>query len=318
MPSIITHDTFGRDVYNKHYSRIGEGNHEFRAFLLGNQGPDPLFYAFLTPQYLSCRRLGTTFHRQKPSELLAAFKQSLYILNEHERPIGKAYVDGFLCHYLLDSSAHPLVFACQKQLCAAGVDGLDERDKSEVHNLIEAEFDEMILYTRHEETIATFKPAEKILIAHNDVLTILSKMYAYVAMMVYQEFIPKEMFGRCVKNYRSMQRVYHSRTGIKRTALSKAEELFRRHSLYRCISLRDIKLTESQFDNHERSEWENPFTEQKSTKSFQDIYAQSLINITYVLELFSDDEISVETARQITRDLNFSGDPTQPILITAD
>ena len=50
MPALITHDFFGRDVYDRLYTFIGGSRDEADAFLLGNQGPDPLFYLVLSPQ----------------------------------------------------------------------------------------------------------------------------------------------------------------------------------------------------------------------------------------------------------------------------
>ena len=47
MPALITHDFFGRDVYDRLYTFIGGSRDEADAFLLGNQGPDPLFYPVL-------------------------------------------------------------------------------------------------------------------------------------------------------------------------------------------------------------------------------------------------------------------------------
>ena len=44
MPAILTHDFFGQDVYAAHSHVIGKSIDEKDAFLLGNQGPDPLFY----------------------------------------------------------------------------------------------------------------------------------------------------------------------------------------------------------------------------------------------------------------------------------
>ena len=45
MPSIITHDTFGQDIDRDLFTSIGGSRDEAEAFLLGNQGPDPLFYS---------------------------------------------------------------------------------------------------------------------------------------------------------------------------------------------------------------------------------------------------------------------------------
>ena len=52
MPAIITHDFFGRDVYDALFQTIGGSRDEADAFLLGNQGPDPLFYAAVSYTHL--------------------------------------------------------------------------------------------------------------------------------------------------------------------------------------------------------------------------------------------------------------------------
>ena len=49
MPAIITHDLFGEAVYEGDAYFIGIDPEQRFAFLLGNQGPDPLFYARANP-----------------------------------------------------------------------------------------------------------------------------------------------------------------------------------------------------------------------------------------------------------------------------
>ena len=51
MPAIITHDLFGKDVYGKTFDTIGGSRDAAEAFLLGNQGPDPLFFVAPDPRY---------------------------------------------------------------------------------------------------------------------------------------------------------------------------------------------------------------------------------------------------------------------------
>ena len=43
MPALITHHLFGEDVLPELPAGLVEGEEEVLAFLLGNQGPDPLF-----------------------------------------------------------------------------------------------------------------------------------------------------------------------------------------------------------------------------------------------------------------------------------
>ena len=96
MPAIITHDFFGRDVYDALFQTIGGSRDEADAFLLGNQGPDPLFYAVADFRSTAFHKLGNTMHSRKPAELLAALKDSLGVLDPEEKPLGRAYALGFL------------------------------------------------------------------------------------------------------------------------------------------------------------------------------------------------------------------------------
>ena len=50
MPAILTHDFFGKDAFDIAAGKLGFSTMEEReAFLLGNQGPDPLFYLAADP-----------------------------------------------------------------------------------------------------------------------------------------------------------------------------------------------------------------------------------------------------------------------------
>lgn len=319
MPSIITHDSFGQELYKERYTFIGETRDEYEAFLLGNQGPDPLFYSFLSPHLRKHLRLGNTMHQEKPNELLACFKQSLSILeSEEEQAVGRAYLLGFTGHYLLDSITHPLVFFNQYQLCDAGIKGLSNKDGNEVHALIESELDEMVLFTKRGTTVAQFNPSQEILKGSDAVLTTISKMYAYTAMTVYARFIPTNMYALALKSFRRTEALFHSKSGIKRELLGRVEELFRSYSFYRSMSHRAIEIEESSFGNHERNPWKNPYTSETSTKSFWDLYQEALEATSQAFASIDHESFDVSAARMITNDLDFSGMPTTVVLTVKD
>ena len=50
MPAIIAHDLFAKDVYHEVFESVGGSRDEAEAFLLGGQGPDPLFFAAVDPR----------------------------------------------------------------------------------------------------------------------------------------------------------------------------------------------------------------------------------------------------------------------------
>ena len=141
--------------------------------------------------------------------LLFALKESLGVLEDDEASIGRAYAAGFLSHYTLDSSMHPLVYSQQFAICDAGIVGLDRSDGNEVHAEIEREFDEMVLFTKLGRTIASYKPYEEALRASDRVLAIIGKMYAYFCMVALHEFVPVDMFPAAVKNFRTIQKLFY-------------------------------------------------------------------------------------------------------------
>ena len=196
MPAIITHDTFGQDAYARHFSSIGGTKDEAEAFLLGNQGPDPLFYSIANPLLSSVHRLGNIMHKEKPNEILVAFKQAINALDEADRSVGRAYALGFLGHYVLDSTMHPLVYFHEFQLCDAGEPGLSRTDGNEVHAVIESEYDEMVLTVKRGETVATFNPAVNILKGSDRMLRIVSLLYANMAFSVFGKIDPAQRVRR--------------------------------------------------------------------------------------------------------------------------
>lgn len=318
MPALITHDFFGRDVYDRLYTFIGGSRDEAEAFLLGNQGPDPLFYTVLSPQLREHNRLGSTMHNKKPSELLAALKNSLSILGSAEQEVGRAYALGFLCHYTLDSTMHPFVFFHEYQVCDAGEPGLSRADGSEVHGVIESELDELVLFEKRTETVATFNPSAEILNASNFVLRIISKMYAYVALTVYGEIIPATMFETAVKDFRIAQRLFYSPSGRKRAIIGRVEEPLRPYSFYRSMSHRPVALTTSQFDNRAHEAWENPFTGEVRTVGFWDLFDEALEKAQDNLFAFDEDTFDLAAAQEITHELDFSGEPVVALVVSVE
>ncbi|WP_080799838.1 zinc dependent phospholipase C family protein [Arabiibacter massiliensis] len=318
MPAIITHDFFGRDVYDRLFTLIGGSRDEADAFLLGNQGPDPLFYMVLSPQLRAHHRLGSIMHNKKPSELLAAFKSSLDILGSAEREVGRAYALGFLCHYTLDSTMHPFVFFHEYRLTDAGEPGLSRADGSEVHGVIESELDELVLFAKRGQTVATFNPSAEILNASDFALSVISKMYAYVALTVYGEIIPATMFATAVKDFRVAQRLFYSPSGRKRALIGRIEELARPFSFYKSMSHRPVELAESDFDNRAHEPWENPFTGEERTVGFWDLFDEALEKAQANIAAFDRDGFDLEAARALTHELDFSGEPVVAVLVAVE
>ena len=315
MPAILTHDFFGRDAAETVSSQVNLMSKDAHdAFLLGNQGPDPLFYLIIDPSISKQSRVGKLMHHARPAKLLLSLHDALSMLTRSERPVGEAYAAGFLCHYLLDTSMHPLVFANEHALCDAGIKNLDRSDASIVHAEIERELDEMVLYEKRHETVAKYRPYRKILRASDATLAIIDKLYFYMNLWTYSRTLELNTYSHAVKSFRVMQRAFWSPKGRLAGALGVVDRTFRhtRYSLVKAMSHRDRASAESTFANQGHSEWTNPFTGETSTESFWDLYEEALGRVFDAVDVFFSDDFDEEAAERLTGNLNFSGEPVDP------
>lgn len=309
MPALLTHDFQGRDLL-----RALGGNplrkDEHDAFLLGCQGPDPLFFLGTDPRYWQRKtwKLGSLMHNERTGRLLYELSQSLGMLSVEEAPIGRAYAHGFLSHYSLDRTAHPLIYAMEYRICDAGVEGLSRENKDEVHHLIESELDEMLLYRRTGGTVREIKPLNHALVAGDGVLGVVGKMYVYLALATYGETIDGQAFARAVRAYRRVERLLYSPSGAKRNVLGGIEEVVRPYSIVRAMARRPIRLETTWYANPQHLDWENPFTGELSRDSFDDLYAQALEESRRFIAVFDAPGFNEAGAGRLTGGLNFSGD----------
>ena len=318
MPAIITHDFFGHRAYEKHSSHVGYSFDEHDAFILGSQGPDPLFYLIVNPLLKDQSSLGGALHAEKPASVLFAMRQAAELLDEGERPVGRAYALGFLCHYLLDRAVHPLVYAQEYALCDAGEPGLTRQDGSNVHAVIETELDEMVLFTEAGQTVATFAPQDQILKCSDQALGIIGRMYVHVADQVLGRSVKDDLFLNAVYAFRAVQAFFHSPRGIKRNALRMLEGKVGKATFARAMMHRPVEAEDTPYANSSRDPWKNPFTGKKSTASFQDLVEIAEADVALWLPRYADPAFSPDQAEIMTRNLNFSGEPAFAQLLSAE
>ncbi len=311
MPALITHDFFAHDVMNAYADACGDSRFECDAFLLGSQGPDPLFFGRGMAPY-GTSVLGKRMHSEEPSKLLAALSASLGVLEGDAQPIGRAYAHGFLMHYLLDSKMHPLVYGLVESICTAGVEGLGDGDRAVVHHSIERELDEMVLYRKRGMTVREFKPTRHILLVNPWALGVIQRMYAYMALTVYGTEMAPTAFAHALAMYRLEQQMLYSPTGTKRAILGGIERAVRRgsHSYVSSVSHRAHELETTWFANPDHQPWEHPWTGEVRFDSFWDIYQDSLDEAQGIIQAFDAPRFDEDAARAITHDINFSGAPT--------
>ena len=104
MPNYYAHLEFGRHVLDTLSLPLRRGvEAEKDAFLLGLYGPDPLFFAL-------GRRTRTLGHEVHCHAVRPVAERLFQVVGGHI-PMAAGYTAGFLCHFALDSTCHPLVEA---------------------------------------------------------------------------------------------------------------------------------------------------------------------------------------------------------------
>jgi hypothetical protein len=314
MPAILTHDLFGADSLGDVCSLLGFTTFdEHDAFMLGNQGPDPLFYLLADPfSDKTSQDLGECMHHEHPASLLVALHDATSMLPEEERQVGEAYAAGFLCHYLLDSAMHPFIYFWEYGLCDVGVKDLDRSCGSLVHAEIERDLDEMALYTRTGSTVRDFVPWRCVLEGSDATLDTIDRIYFYLGLWAYNRTLPMDLYTKALKSFRRVQHLFWSPDGGKIKVFGALERFTKRsdYSFYAAMSHRVRAQDSSVFDNREHQSWEDPFTGAASNESFWDLYNKARKRVPEAEEAFFAQNFDLAASKQLTGELNFNGEPT--------
>lgn len=129
MPATYAHDIFGKAVCQKLSEDIRRFLAEHQsAFMIGLQGPDILFYYHPFGKN-EINELGHAMHRETAASFFADCRA---YCRETEDAEALAYVTGFVCHYMLDSSCHAYIAKYMEKTGAA-------------HDEIETELDRALM-----------------------------------------------------------------------------------------------------------------------------------------------------------------------------
>lgn len=127
MPTTYAHDLFGQKAYaflNPEIKQIIRKNKNL--FRIGLHGPDILFYDIPNARVTGT---GIAMHREAAAPF---FERGMTIVRQKKDEKLLAYLLGFACHYLLDSTCHPYVYEmAEKEVIS--------------HTLLEKEFDRTLM-----------------------------------------------------------------------------------------------------------------------------------------------------------------------------
>ena len=207
MPACLTHHLFAKNVLS---DLPEQKDLNLCAYYWGAQGPDFLFCHRYFPwmRGRSLKSYGSELHNTPPSQTLSAMRD---FVRSHDDPAYRSYVYGFICHYALDSTAHPYVNALAEQLLEAR----DYETQTTMHGEVEAALDAIVLRSEtgklpSEVSLGDMFPKNEA------VQRRIAKLYRHVLSQVYGEEFPEEELLRAAKDAHFVFSALTDRTGLKK------------------------------------------------------------------------------------------------------
>ena len=306
MPALIAHHIFGEDILSELPQGLVEGEEELLAFLLGNQGPDPLFARFSTlpSRAATCHALAHEIQSGHMTRSLLALRDGVAHLPRSDERVGRAFALGVLGHYAFDRAAHPFVIAQQRALCDVEptLAGLER----EVHAVIESDLDTWILWEKRRATICE-RPAATNLMRTARTERVAGALLSQVALAVFDTVIDPREYVAAVRDYEFVYRMIEPAGTLRARAAALAERALRGTALATASS-HYVRLTdECPAANLERRAWTHPFTGEVRTDSAADLFDEARLAYPALAEAFVRGNEA--RLRKLVGGLDFSGRP---------
>lgn len=303
MPALITHHLFGEQSIDRLPEGIVSTNEERTAFLLANQGPDPFFFRFRTLNSSTCMELGRVMHRSRMSRQFAALRDGVTHLQKHDAGLGRAWTLGLLSHYVLDRNAHPFVYAQQWGIQEADPELADA--SGQVHAVIETDLDVLMLQLKRDgATVEDYPPAGE-LVTTDRINKVAGALTSFMANRVYDFKVGANEYGGAVADMQLVYRLIEPAGSPRTQAIAKLEGLTKDYSLFQALAHPVTAEQPVGAGNLGHRAWVNPFTDERSSESFPEVFDRALDDYENTALRF----IETGDMEAVTRHLNYSGRP---------
>ncbi len=213
MPAATTHVLSALDIYN----RLPEGrktaitNQEM--FCLGAQGPD-LFFFYNFGAKSEIRDIGSYMHNHQVFEVINYMFNYIKKVKSYNL---LSYFYGYLCHYALDSSVHPIVYNRSKY------GNLTDESELIIHFRIEAFYDQYVLKKKN----LKFKTDEWLYVSNKEAREIAVMYHNLFKDLFNKEIAIKELTKNC-KQVSTVLRLLKPNFKLKFKLVEKYEELLKK------------------------------------------------------------------------------------------
>lgn len=267
MPGFTTHYLFGINTYqslkNDSLKKTIFDHHA--AFSLGLQGPDIFFY-YLPSYVVHENNIGSVAHKEDTGRFLSCLLESTNLFpDKTEDAIARAYIMGFIGHYLLDRRCHPYIY-----------DRSHFQGKTPeyygAHMNLEVDIDTELLEFYKNKLPSAFRQDSTIMLNRLELRTIATILY-YAYSMTYPDLkITYTDMRLAIRSVQAGTRFLHDPHGKKKVLTRKMESLTLGFPVLSPMIASDYLRFYKDPLNILHKEWKNPWDETKvSTDSFLDL-----------------------------------------------
>ena len=304
MPACITHYLFARRVLALCEQRQIPVFDRDMA-MIGAQGPDVFFFHRAFPWQIGAQGFGAgqAMHRGSAAALMAAFRNSVHA--ETVAPaLVKGYMQGFLCHYALDRTAHPFVLYWQQEL-RRQQPHYGKQDH-QYHFRIESALDTWLLQRETGRTIRDFSLTTLIPPDRDGRYAAFARLYRPLYRdLLHQPGVSLARLEQAPGDMRQALFWMTDRRGWRRTVLRGAEALLRQGPLGTSL-LRPVDTADWDYANEAHRPWHNPYQPQITmTDSFYDLCQQAAAEAVDMIAAFLGG-LQEDTPQDVTGDRGFS------------
>ncbi len=302
MPALITHNVFGQMVYEKNFTSLFKTQDERDAFYIGNQGPDPMFFRCRTTpaQIKIAHQVASDLHSEKMSKTFDSLRLALKKLPEEDYNVGRAYVLGYLAHYMLDKSVHPFIYSTQYSLMK-----LDEDlagSPGAVHGVIESDLDSILMLRFFDIQISQVKPADYVPNSER-VKRVVGALLNFTIVHGLGIDFPATEVAASIDDmkwiYSTIEPLGSTMSHVIRVLEGTSSG---KYSQIQSLCHRRADSADSSLLNLDHFEWEDPHTHEIRNESFLDLFDEGIEAYNNVFEAYLNGEATEKFTQHITFD----------------
>lgn len=277
MPAATTHVEMAKDVLRT-TPELEYVISNKQMFFLGSQGPDLLFFNRASILPGTTKPYGNLMHVSKVKEVIAYFERYT-----KTNPSLKSYFLGYLCHYCLDSMAHPLVYGVSHALHKDG--GASE---GEIHVALESDIDVWILSQRA-RSIEDYDVYNYLKVSHED-RNMLAEMYHNMFKDIFHIDLSENHLRRSIDDVSLYTRVL-APNKLKTTLFYTIEKIIMKGShAITAMMLSEDKQPQTIL-NLDHKTYTMPWDENETINlSFPELYGKAVLKAQRILFQHSEDD----------------------------